>query len=81
MTVAREARAPPSTAGQAHFIDETVDTLAFADLHASFQFGADDYVEINNKGTKRAHDRAVKFASTPGKTSFLVDNDEADADN
>ncbi|MBI2926520.1 MAG: hypothetical protein HYY24_12565, partial [Verrucomicrobia bacterium] len=79
-SLAQPAPPPRPPPGEAHFfIDETVDTVAFADLEASFQFGADDYVEINNKGTKRRVTAdAVKFVATAGKTSFLVDNDEAD---
>ena len=66
--------------GEAHFfIDESVDTIAFADLRVSFQFGKDDYVEINNKGTRnRVTADAVKFVDDTTKATILVDNDEAD---
>ena len=79
-SLAQPALPPVPPASEAHFfIDETVDSLAFADLEASFQFGPDDYVEINNKGTKRRVTAdAVKFVANAGKTAFLVDNDEAD---
>ncbi|MHB8520121.1 MAG: hypothetical protein ACYDH9_05135 [Limisphaerales bacterium] len=72
------AALPPK--GEAHyFIDESVDTIAFADLEAEFQFGPDDFVEINNQGThRRVTADAVKFSPTDGQPAFLVDNDEAD---
>jgi hypothetical protein len=78
--LAKPALPPVPPAGEAHFvIDETVDTIAFADLEASFQFGAEDYVELNNRGTtRRVTADAVKFVSSADGKSLLVDNDEAD---
>src|SRR5439155_27246084 len=71
---------PVPPAGEAHFfIDETIDTIAFADLDASFQFGPDDFVEINNRGTRnRVTAAAVKFVANKDGSTLLVDNDEAD---
>jgi hypothetical protein len=69
--------APPR--GEAHYsIDQSEDSIAFADLNALFQFGETDYVEVNNKGTRnRVTADAVKFISIRDKTALLVDNDEA----
>lgn len=69
---------PPK--GEAHFIiDQTVDTIAFWDLNTSFQFAQDDYVEINNKDTKkRVTADAVQFEPASGGESFLVDDYDAD---
>lgn len=76
----RPALPPAPPPGEARFvIDQTVDTVAFADLEASFQFGPEDYVEINNRGTtRRVTADAIRFVSQLGGMSFLVDNDEAD---
>lgn len=69
---------PPK--GEAHFIiDQTVDTIAFWDLNTSFQFAADDYVEINNIGTtKRVTADAVRFEPVSGGDAFLIDENDAE---
>ena len=62
-----------------YYIDESDDTMAFADLKTSFKFGENDYVEINNQGTRRRVTAdAVKFVGSSKAETFLVDNDEAD---
>lgn len=78
--LAQPPRPAVPRAGEAHyFIDESEDTIAFADLNASFQFGEKDYVEINNQGTRnRVTADAVKFISTQDKSTILIDNDEAE---
>ncbi|PYI86463.1 MAG: hypothetical protein DME26_08990, partial [Verrucomicrobia bacterium] len=49
--------------GEAHyFIDVSDDTRPYADLQASFQFAENNYVEINNRGTrKRVTADATRF--------------------
>jgi hypothetical protein len=66
--------------GQAqYFIDESNDSIAFAELQTLFRFGPRDYVEINNRDThRRVTADAVRFVSARDKASFLVDNDEAE---
>jgi hypothetical protein len=60
-----------------YFIDVSDDTRPHADLQASFQFAENDYVEINNRGTrKRVTADATRFIA--GKTTITVDNDEAE---
>jgi hypothetical protein len=78
--LAAPALPPTPPKGEADFfIDESLDSIAFADLQADFQFGPDDYVEINNHGTHhRVTADAVRFIPLDREPAFLVDNDEAD---
>ncbi|MBU6399730.1 MAG: hypothetical protein KGS61_05380 [Verrucomicrobia bacterium] len=71
---------PQSPPGQADYhIDESIDTLAFADLQGDFQFGPDDYVELSNRGTRRRVTAdAVKFVPPTGGPTLVVGADEAD---
>lgn len=67
--------------GEAHFtIDETVDSIAFADLKSSFKFETPDhYVEINNKDTRnRVTADAIRFEPVAGGAPVLMDNDRAE---
>jgi hypothetical protein len=81
-------QAPSSEPREAAFqVDQTLDNIAFQDLHTSFRFGPDSFVEIRNAGTThRVVADAVKFepawsgtkkAAATGKP-FLIDNDEAE---
>ena len=76
----REPFPPPAPPGEfRYWVDQRDDTVAFWDLEASFQFGPDDYVEINNAGTEhRVIADSVKFVSRSDGGEILVDNHEAD---
>jgi hypothetical protein len=73
---------PPSVPenGEARFfIDCSEDTRPFAALDVSFQFGADDYVEINNQGTRaRVTAGAMDFVHRDKGATFTVDSKEAE---
>ena len=77
---------PPK--GEAHFfVDETLDTIPFADLKTAFQFGPNDGIEIRNDNThKRVVADAVRLmpasAKDDGATEPVVlKSDAADGRN
>lgn len=69
---------PPE--GEAQFIfDSSNDTLPYVELGASFRFGTEDYLEINNTGTRnRVAAGAVDFVSAKDGSEFTVDSKEAE---
>jgi hypothetical protein len=81
----------PEKRGEASFLlDQTLDSIAFQDLHTSFRFGPEGHLEIRNAGTtRRVVADAVRFqpaavpvgsrrGDTAGAGTFLIDNDEAE---
>lgn len=66
--------------GEARFVfDSSEDTLPYADLGVSFLFGSEDYLEINNTGTRnRVTAGAVSFVSMNDGSAITVDSKEAD---
>jgi len=61
------------------FVDCREDSRPFAELEGSFQFGADDYVEINNRGTRaRVTAGAIDFVPPEKGATFTVDSKEAE---
>lgn len=78
--LARPPLAKVPEVGQARFTyDSSEDTAPFADLGASFLFGEDDYVEINNAGTRnRVTASAIDFVPVEGDGTFAIDSKEAE---
>ena len=78
--IAQPALAAVPEAGEARFVyDSAEDTTAYADLGASFLFDEDDYLEINNSGTRnRVTASAVNFVPTSGDGAFMVDSKAAE---
>jgi hypothetical protein len=78
--LARPPLANVPEAGIARFTyDSSEDTTPFADLGASFVFGEEDYVEINNAGTlNRVAAGAIDFVPVQGDGAFVIDSKEAD---
>ena len=61
------------------FVDCREDSKPFAELEGSFQFGADDYVEINNRGTRaRVTAGAIDFVHRGKGATFTLDSKEAE---
>jgi hypothetical protein len=76
----RDLARPP--AGEARFtVDQTVDNIIYRDLKTAFRFNGDDqYVEVNNAGTKQPVVADAVWFLRDGKKSAAVVIDDRDAE-
>jgi hypothetical protein len=73
---------PRPPAGEAHFtVDQTVDNIVYRDLKTAFRFDGDDqYVEVNNAGTKQPVVADAVWFLRPGTKAAPVVIDDREAE-